>query len=57
MQPENKKRKEDMTREQALERFQKAKQRKHEYISRLEKTMKATYEKQTGKSADYFFAL
>lgn len=46
-----------MTREQAIERFQQAQQRKRECIARLEKSMKETYEKRTGKTADYFFAL
>jgi hypothetical protein len=45
------------TREQALTRFQRAKLRKRECIDRLEKTMKVAYEKRTGKTADYFFAL
>ena len=45
------------TREQALTRFQRAKLRKRECIDRLEKTMKVDYEKRTGKTADYFFAL
>ena len=43
--------------EEALARFQKARQRKRECIARLEKSMKAEYEKRTGKTPDYFFAL
>ncbi|MBR1469580.1 MAG: hypothetical protein IJ605_05670 [Prevotella sp.] len=46
-----------LTREQALAQFQRAKLRKRECIDKLEKTMKAAYEKQTGKTANYFFAL
>lgn len=46
-----------MTKEDIQKRFQKAKQRKRECIAKLEKTMKATYEEKTGKTADYFFAL
>lgn len=45
------------TREEALARFPKARQQKRECIARLEKSMKAEYEKRTGKTADYFFAL
>ena len=47
----------EMTKEEALARFQRAKERKRECVAKLEKDMKATYEKKTGKSADYFFAL
>lgn len=46
-----------MTKEEALTRFQQAKQRKHERIVRLERDMKLAYEKETGKTANYFFAL
>jgi vacuolar-type H+-ATPase subunit H len=45
------------TKTDAMERFMKAKKRKRECLSRLEKSMKEEYEKQTGLSADYFFAL
>lgn len=45
------------TKEDALLRFQKARQKKRECIARLEKSMKDEYEKRTGKSPDYFFAL
>lgn len=45
------------TREETLSRFQQAKQRKKDCVDRLEKSMKASYEKKTGKTADYFFAL
>jgi hypothetical protein len=45
------------TREEALMRFQKARQKKRDCIARLEKSMKAEYEKRTGKKAEYFFAL
>lgn len=47
----------DITKEEALARFQQAKQRKRERVAKLEKDMKAAYEKKTGKTADYFFAL
>lgn len=45
------------TKEDVLARFQEARQRKRDCIARLEKSMKADYEKRTGKSPDYFFAL
>ena len=43
--------------EEVLLRFQKARQKKRECIARLEKSMKDEYEKRTGKTPDYFFAL
>ena len=43
--------------EEALARFQNARQKKRDCIARLEKSMKADYEKRTGKTPDYFFAL
>lgn len=46
-----------MTREEVLTKFQTAKEKKHKCLAELEKRMKATYEKQTGKKADKFFAL
>ena len=44
-------------REEALARFQKARQKKRDCIARLKKSMRADYEKRTGKTPDYFFAL
>ena len=43
--------------EEVLLRFQKARQKKRECIARVEKSMKDEYEKRTGKTPDYFFAL
>ena len=43
--------------QEALARFQAAKQKKKECLSQLEKDMKQTYEEKTGKKAEYFFAL
>ena len=43
--------------EEVLARFQEARQKKRDCIARLEKSMKADYEKRTGKTPDYFFAL
>ena len=48
---------ETMDRDATLKRFQMARQRKRDCIARLEKSMKEEYEKRTGKTADYFFAL
>ena len=45
------------TKEEALARFQQARQKKRDCIARLEKSMKADYEKRTGKTSNYFFAL
>ena len=45
------------TKEEALARFQQARQKKRDCIARLEKSMKADYEKRTGKTPNYFFAL
>ncbi|MDD2603073.1 MAG: hypothetical protein WCS17_05935 [Prevotella sp.] len=49
--------KKTMTREEALTRFLTARQHKREVVADLEKTMKAEYEKETGKKANYFFSL
>ncbi len=46
-----------MTREEAQKRFETARQKKRDCLTRLEKNMKEEYEKRTGKTADYFFAL
>ena len=46
-----------MTKDEALKRFQQAKQRKQESLAKLEKSMKESYEEKTGKTANYFFAL
>ncbi|MGI6231630.1 MAG: hypothetical protein ACOYJF_02120 [Prevotella sp.] len=44
-------------REEALARVNAAKRRKREIAAELEKEMKAQYEKETGKKANYFFVL
>lgn len=44
-------------RNEVLARFEAARQHKRELINRLEKSMKEEYEKETGKAANYFFAL
>ena len=49
--------KKTMTREEALTHFLTARQHKREVVADLEKTMKAEYEKETGKKANYFFSL
>ncbi len=36
-----------MTKDEALKRFQQAKQRKHECLAKLEKSMKESYEEKT----------
>lgn len=46
-----------MTKEKALAKFQAAKSKKRECLVKLEKTMKETYKKRTGKEAEKFFAL
>lgn len=46
-----------MTKEEALAKFQAAKKKKSECLAQLEKTMKETYKKRTGKEAEKFFAL
>ena len=49
--------KEKITCEEALARFQAAKNKKRECLKRLEKSMKEDYRKRTGKEAENFFAL
>lgn len=46
-----------ITREEALAKFQAAREKKHECLAQLEKSMKDTYKKRTGKEAKKFFAL
>lgn len=46
-----------ITKEEALAKFQAAKDKKRECLKSLEKTMKETYKKRTGKEAENFFAL
>lgn len=48
---------ENITREQAIERFLAIKQRKRGIVASLEKRMKKEYEEKTGLEAKYFFAL
>ena len=43
--------------EVAKSRFERSRARKQQVIAMLEKSMKKKYEKQTGLSADYFFAM
>lgn len=45
------------TKEKVLERYRASLTRKRERVAKLEKRMKADYEKQTGKKANYFFSL
>ena len=46
-----------ITKEEALSKFQAAKDKKRGCLKLLEKTMKETYKKRTGKEAESFFAL
>lgn len=46
-----------ITKEEALAKFQAAKDKKRECLKSLEKTMKETYKKRTGREAENFFAL
>ena len=46
-----------LTREEALARFTAARNKKRECVERIEKRMKASYEKQTGMKANYTFVL
>lgn len=39
------------------ERFRQSQEQKKQVIARLEKSMKEAYEKETGLSANYFFAM
>ena len=40
-----------------MNRFMAAKEKKRQCVKQLEEKMKATYEKRTGKSANYTFVL
>lgn len=46
-----------ITKEEALAKFQIAKEKKRECLVQLEKSMKETYKKRTGKEVENFFAL
>ena len=46
-----------LTREEALRRFQSAKQIKQACIERMKCELSSVYEKQTGKKVDYLFIL
>jgi len=46
-----------MTKEEAMKRFMAAKEKKRQCVARLEEKMKQSYEKQTGKPANYTFVL
>lgn len=46
-----------MTKEETLAKFQAAREKKRECLVRIEKSMKETYKKRTGKEAEKFFAL
>ena len=46
-----------ITREEALAKFQAAKDKKRECLKQLEKSMKGIYKERTGKEAENFFAL
>ena len=43
-----------MTREEALRRFEASRKRKHDFVEKLEKKMKAEYKKRTGQDATFF---
>ena len=45
------------TKEETLAKFQAAREKKRVCLAKLEKSMKETYKKRTGKEADTFFAL
>lgn len=45
------------TKEEVLAKFQAAREKKRECLTRLEKSMKKTYKKRTGNDAGDFFAL
>ncbi|MDE5549793.1 MAG: hypothetical protein K2H04_07345 [Bacteroidaceae bacterium] len=46
-----------MTREEALQRFKQAKERKRITVEKLEQHMKEKYERETGQKANYFFVM
>ncbi len=45
------------TKEEVLAKLQAAQEKKRACLSRLEKSMKETYKKRTGKDAESFFAM
>lgn len=49
--------KEKLTRQEAVRRFQTAKQRKAEVLATIENHLKEVYEAETGLKANYFFAM
>lgn len=49
--------KDKIAREEALAKFQAAKEKKRECLKQLEKSMKKIYKEHTGKEAERFFAL
>lgn len=49
--------KEQLNYEQAMHKFMAAKARKRKALEHIEAEMKESYEKRTGRSADYFFAM
>ena len=46
-----------ITKEEALAKFQAAKEKKRKCLIQLEKPMQETYKKRTGKEGENFFAL
>ncbi len=48
---------EAIAREEVMKRFMEARNKKRECVSRIEKRMKDSYEKRTGKKANYTFVL
>lgn len=48
---------EKLTREVAMQRFMLAKKRKQEMVATIKTQLTATYEKETGLKADYFFTM
>jgi hypothetical protein len=46
-----------MTKEEAMNRFVTAKEKKRQCVARLEEKMKQNYEKRTSKPANYTFVL
>lgn len=47
----------ELTRQEAVLRFHKAKQRKAEVLATIEDHLKKVYEAETGLKANYFFAM
>ena len=46
-----------ITKKEALDKFQAAREKKRKCLAQLEKSMKETYKERTGKEAEKFFAL